>query len=196
MALLESRISPSADAGDLLLVAAGDAAATARLLKRWRSPVYNVFEKSREPAEALEAAAAVFEKLLASAPRYDPATPFDERLWSLVAREADRAPRADVPAIPPSRLRESASARAALIRGAVGALPPGERSAFLLTRVARLSLPLAAAATGTSLGDLRRRLVRALTALSESLTPLIAPREPEPVEPKKPETAPDPGAAP
>ncbi|MGE5346567.1 MAG: sigma factor-like helix-turn-helix DNA-binding protein [Acidithiobacillales bacterium] len=190
MAPPESRSSPGADAGDLLLVAAGDAAATARLLKRWRSPVYDVFEKSREPAEALEAAAAVFERLLASASKYEPATPFEERLWTLVAREADRAPRAEVPTIPPSRLRESAAARAALLRGAVGALPPGERSAFLLTRVARLSLPLAAAATGASEADLRRRLVRAFTALSESLAPLIAPRAPEP------EAAPDPGGAP
>ncbi len=190
MARLESRSSPGADAGDLLLVAAGDAAAIARLLARWRSPVYDVFEKSREPAEALEAAAEVFERLLGSASKYDPATPFDERLWSLVAREVERAPRAEVPAIPPSRLHESAAARAALLRGAVGALPPGERSAFLLTRVARLSLPLAAAATGTSVVDLRRRLVRAFTSLSESLTPLLAPRETEP------EPAPDPGVAP
>ena len=179
MARPESRSSVGPDTGDLLLVAAGDTAAIQRLLRRWRSPVYDVFEKSREPADAVEAAAAVFEKLLRSASRYDPATPFEECLWSLVAREAERAPRTSIPSIPPPRLKESAAARAALVRAAVGALPPGERSAFLLIRVARLSLPLAAKAAGTSEVELRRRLVRALTALSETLAPLFAPREAE-----------------
>jgi DNA-directed RNA polymerase specialized sigma24 family protein len=175
----ESRSSPGPDAGDLLLVGAGDAAAVQRLLRRWAAPVYDVFEKSREPGEAVDAAAAVFESLLRGAPKYDPTTRFDARLWSLVAREADRAPRAAVPSIPPARLKESAAARAALLRAAVGALPQGERSAFLLTRIARLPLPLAASATGTSEGDLRRRLVRALTALAETLAPLFAPRDTE-----------------
>ena len=178
----QSRSSLGPDTGDLLLVAAGDAAAIQRLLNRWRSPVYAVFEKSREPHSASEAAATVFETLFRGASKYDPATPFDERLWSLVAREAERAPRAEVPSIPPARLKESAAARAALMRAAVGALPPGERSAFLLTRVARLPLPLAAAASGASEADLLRRLVRALTGLSRALTPLFAPDDagPEP----------------
>jgi DNA-directed RNA polymerase specialized sigma24 family protein len=175
----QSRSSLGPDTGDLLLVAAGDAAAIQRLLDRWRDPVYAVFEKSREPHNASEATATVFETLFRGASRYDPAAPFDERLWSLVTREAERAPRTEVPTIPPARLRESAAARAALMRAAVAALPPAERSAFLLTRVGRLPLPLAAAASGASEADLRRRLVRALTGLSRALAPLYAPEEAE-----------------
>lgn len=190
MARIESRPSIGPDSGDLLLVAAGDAAATQRLLKRWRAPVYDVFEKSREPAAAVEAAAAVFEGLLRSATKYDPATPFEEHLWSFVAREVERDPRRAVPSIPPARLKESAAARAALVRGAVGALPPGDRSAFLLIRVARLSVPLSAKASGTSEIELRRRLVRALTALSETLTPLFASREADPERTEVSEPAP------
>jgi DNA-directed RNA polymerase specialized sigma24 family protein len=156
-------------------VAAGDAAAVQRLLSRWRGPVFSVFEKSREPGDAAEATASVFEALFRTAPKYDPTASFEERIWSIVVREAERAPRAAVPAIPGARLKESAAARAALLRAAVGALPPGERSAFLLTRVARLPLPLAAGACGASEAEICRRLVRALTSLSDSLAPLYAP---------------------
>jgi DNA-directed RNA polymerase specialized sigma24 family protein len=163
------------DTGDLLLVSAGDAAAAQRLLERWRSRVFAVFDRSREPGDAAEAAAAVFEALFRGAGTYDPALPFIERLYRLVAREVERAPSTAVPAIPAARLKESAAARAALARAAVAALPPGERSAFLLTRVARLPLPLAAAATGASEAELRRRLVRAFTFLASSLAPLLAP---------------------
>lgn len=175
------------DTGDLLLVAAGDSAAVQRLLSRWRAPVFAVFEKSREPGDAAEAAAAVFEALFRTASRFDPATPFPAWIWSFVAKEVERAPESRLPAIPPARLIESTAARAALVRAAVGSLPPGERSAFLLTRVARLPAPVAAAAAGTSETDLLRRLVRAFTALSASLAPLLPQHESR--------TAPEPGGA-
>jgi DNA-directed RNA polymerase specialized sigma24 family protein len=100
---------------------------------------------------------------------------FVERIYRLVAREVERAPAGTVPAIPPLRLKESAAARAALARAAVAALPPGERSAFLLTRVAKLPVPLAATASGASEAELRRRLVRAFTLLASSLAPLVSP---------------------
>ena len=180
MARPPSRSSISPDTGDLLLVAAGDAAALQRLLSRWRGTVYSVFDKSREGGDAAEATAAVFEALFRTAPTYDPTTSFDERLWSIVVREVERRPRAGVPAIPPARLKESAAARAALMRAAVAALAPGERSAFLLTRVSRLPLPLVAAACGTSEAEICRRLVRALTGLTESLAPLFSPHPSEP----------------
>jgi len=165
-------------------VAAGDSAALQRLLSRWCGPVFSVFDKSREPGDAAEATAAVFETLFRTAAKYDPKTSFDDRIWSIVVREAERAPRSSVPAIPSARLKESAAARAALMRAAVAALPPGERSAFLLTRVARLPLPLAAASSGTSEAEICRRLVRAFTALTETLAPLYAPRATEPEPPR------------
>ncbi len=161
-----------------------------RLLSRWRGAVYSVFDNGRETGDAAEATAAVFEALFRTAPAYDPTSSFDERLWSIVVREVERPPRAGVPTIPPARLKESAAARAALMRAAVAALPPGERSAFLLTRVARLSLPLAAASSGTSEADICRRLVRALTSLTESLAPLFPPH------PKEPGSPPDSAEAP
>jgi RNA polymerase sigma-70 factor (ECF subfamily) len=173
--------APLPDTGDLLLVAAGDAAAGHRLLDRWRRPVYTVFERMLDPTPAAEAASAVFEALFRSAPRFDPKTSFPARLWTLVAREASRPPAADVPTIPAARLKESAAAQIALQRAAVAALPPGERAAFLLARVARQPLPVVADALGTSEGEVRRRLVRAFESLATSLQPLLNPRK-EPSE--------------
>jgi len=168
---------PAPDVGDLLLVAAGDPAAEKRLLDRWRRPVYTVLERMLDSTPAADAAAAVFEALFRSAPRFDPNASFAVRLWGLVAREAARPPAAGVPTIPAARLRESPAARSALLRAAVAALPPGERAAFLLTRVARQPLPLVADALGTSEGDLRRRLARAFERLTLLLQPLLNPEE-------------------
>jgi len=161
------------DSGDLLLVATGDDGALRRLLSRWKQPVYAVFERLREPSAAAESTLQAFERLVRSAPRFDPAEPFATILWGHVARVVQEQPPGRPVALPPARLAESAAARTAFQRSAIAALPPGERAAFLLTRVARLPVPTAAAALGTSEGDLRRRLVRALEALRESLRPLL-----------------------
>ena len=75
--------------------------------------------------------------------------------------------------IPAAKLAESAAARTALVRSAIAALPPSERAAFLLTRVARLSATAAADALGVQENDVRRRLVRALEALRTSLVPIL-----------------------
>lgn len=165
--------APGPDSGDLLLVAAGDEPALRRLLARWTQPVYAAFERLKEPSAAGEATIRTFERLVRSAAKYDPATPFDAVLWGHVARVA-----ADVPAAPPvavssARLAESAAARTALQRSALAALSPGERVAFLLTRVVRLPLATAAAAQGVSESEARRRLVRALDALRATLRPLL-----------------------
>lgn len=161
------------DAGDLLLVATGDDAALKRLLARWRQPVYAVFERLREPSAAAEATLQTFERLVRSAGRFDPGTPFPVHVWGHAARVAQEQPRARPAVISPARLAESAAARTALQRSAIAALPPAERSAFLLTRVARLPISTAASALETSEGELRRRLVHALEALRTSLKPLL-----------------------
>jgi DNA-directed RNA polymerase specialized sigma24 family protein len=169
--------APLPDTGDLLLVAAGDSAAERRLLDRWRRPVYTAFERILDPTPAAEAAAAVFEALFRSAPRFDPGDSFPARLWSLVAKEVSRAPATDVPAIPAARLRESAAAQMALQRAAVAALAPGDRAAFLLARVARQPLPVVAESLGTPEAEVRRRLARAFESLSVSLQPLLNPKD-------------------
>jgi RNA polymerase sigma factor (sigma-70 family) len=161
------------DSGDLLLVATGDDAALKRLLARWRQPVYAVFERLREPSAAAEATLQTFERLVRTAGRYDPGTPFAAHLWGHAARVAQEQPRSEPAVISAARLTESSAARTALQRSAIAALPPAERSAFLLTRVARLPLPTAASALGISEVELRRRLVRALEALRTSLKPLL-----------------------
>jgi DNA-directed RNA polymerase specialized sigma24 family protein len=166
-------ISTDSSSGDLLLVASGDDAALERLLDRWRQPLYALFERTREPSAAAEAAAEVFADLMRSAPRYDPARPFAVHLWGLAARQLHGRLAAPVAAIPTARLRESASARTAFLRSAVSALPPAERTAFLLTRVVKLPVPTAAAAVGISEAELKRRLVRAFERLQESLQPLL-----------------------
>lgn len=168
-----SGVAPAPDSGDLLLVAAGDDAALRRLLGRWRQPVYAVFERLRETSAAAEATLQTFERLVRSAGRFDPGASFPAHLWGLAARVAQEQPQAELVAVSPARLAESAAARTALQRSAIAALPPAERAAFLLTRVARLPLPTAAAALGISETDLRRRLVRALELLRAFLRPLL-----------------------
>ncbi|HEX7614882.1 MAG TPA: sigma-70 family RNA polymerase sigma factor [Thermoanaerobaculia bacterium] len=161
------------DSGDLLLVAAGDSAALSRLVTRWSQPVYAFFERTREPSAATEAALATFERLVASSPRYAPSVPFPSFLWGIAVKIVQDGKTGDVLEIPASKLAESAAARTALVRSAIAALPPAERAAFLLTRVARLSAAAAAEAMGVSEADVRRRLVRALESLRTSLVPLL-----------------------
>lgn len=161
------------DPGDLLLVAAGDDAALRRLLSRWKQPVYAAFERLREPSAAAEATLLTFERLVRSAGRYEPGASFPATLWEHAARVAQELPAVEPVSVSPARLAESAAARTALQRSALAALPPAERAAFLLTRVARLPLATAAAALGTSESEVRRRLVRALETLRRSLRPLL-----------------------
>lgn len=161
------------DSGDLLLVAAGDDAALSRLLARWKQPVYAVFERLREPSAAAEATLQTFERLVRSAGRFEPGDSFPATLWGHAARVAQELPHVHPVSVSPARLAESAAARTALQRSAIGSLPPGERAVFLLARVARLPLPAAAVALGASEADLRRRLVRALESLRTSLRPLL-----------------------
>lgn len=163
------------DSGDLLLVAAGDDAALKRLLARWKQPVYAAFERLREPSAAAEATLQTFERLVRSAGRFEPGDSFPATLWGHAARVAQEMPHVRPVSVSPARLVESAAARTALQRSAIGALPPAERAAFLLARVARLPLPEAAAAVGASEDELRRRLVRALESLRTSLHPLLDP---------------------
>jgi DNA-directed RNA polymerase specialized sigma24 family protein len=139
--------------------------------------VYTVLERMLDPTPAADAAAAVFEALFRSAPRFDPKASFPAKLWGLVAKEISRPAAAGVLTIPAARLKESAAAQAAIQRAAVAALPPGDRAAFLLARVARQPLPVVAEALGTSEGELRRRLVRAFESLAASLQPLLNPRD-------------------
>jgi RNA polymerase sigma factor (sigma-70 family) len=161
------------DPGDLLLVAAGDDAALKRLLSRWKQPVYAAFERLREPSAAAEATLLTFERLVRSAGRFEPGASFPATLWEHAARVVQELPAAQPVSLTPARLAESAAARTALQRSALAALPPAERAAFLLTRVARLPLATAAAALGTSEAEVRRRLVRALETLRNSLRPLL-----------------------
>ncbi len=173
MALPWNGVQLTPDSGDLLLVAAGDDAALTRLVARWRQPVYALFERTREPSAAAEATVLSFERLVLTAPRYTPESPFPVFLWNLVAKIVQDAKPGEVLEIPAPKLAESGSARTALVRSAIAALPAGERSAFLLTRVARLSTAAAAEALGVSETDVRRRLVRALESLRIFLRPLL-----------------------
>jgi len=166
-------VAPGPDTGDLLLVAAGDEPALRRLLARWTQPVYATFERVKEPSAAAEATIRTFERIVRAAAKYGPETPFDVFLWGHVARVASELPAAPAVAVAPARLADSAAARTALQRSAVAGLPPGERAAFLLTRVVRLPIATAAAAQGVSETEARRRLVRALDALRETLRPLL-----------------------
>lgn len=168
-----SGVAPAPDSGDLLLVAAGDDAALRRILSRWRQPVYALFERLREPSAASEATLQTFERLVRAAGRFDPGASFPATLWGHAAHVVQAPAPAPPVVVPPARLAESAAARTALQRTAIAALPPGDRAAFLLARVARLPLPTTAAALGIGESELRRRLVRALEALRASLRPLL-----------------------
>jgi RNA polymerase sigma factor (sigma-70 family) len=165
--------APAPDTGDLLLVAAGDDAAVQRLLDRWRQPLYSLFERLQDPSRAMDSAAEVLAELFRTAGRFDPDVPFPAWIWGIAARHVQRKSAPPLAEISPQRLRESAGARTALLRSSVAALPGPERAAFLLTRVARLPMPVAARAMGLSETDLRRRLVRAMETLMASLRPLL-----------------------
>jgi RNA polymerase sigma-70 factor (ECF subfamily) len=192
-----SGIAPEPDSGDLLLVAAGDDAALRRILSRWRQPVYAVFERLREPSAAAEATIQTFERLVRSARRFDPGESFPATLWGHAARVMQEQPPAEPVAVSGARLAESASARTALQRSAIATLPPGERAAFLLTRVAHLPLSTARAALGIGEPELRRRLVRALESLRGSLRPLLGAQAPGEVPPEEIRvTGPDSGDGP
>jgi RNA polymerase sigma factor (sigma-70 family) len=169
----KSGAHPASDSGDLLLVAAGDSAALTRLVTRWSQPVYAFFERTREPSAATEATLATFERLVASSPRYAPDIPFPSFLWGIAAKVVQDGKTGDVLEVPAPKLAESAAARTALVRSAIAALPPAERAAFLLTRVARLPAAAAAEALGAQETEVRRRLVRALEFLRTSLVPLL-----------------------
>ncbi len=173
MASPRSAAQPAPDSGDLLLVAAGDSVALTRLVTRWSQPVYAFFERTREPSAATEAALETFERLVATSPRYAPEASFSSFLWGIAANLVQEGKTGDVLAIPAPKLAESAAARTALVRSAISALPPAERAAFLLTRVARLPAAAAAEALGAQETDVRRRLVRALESLRTSLVPLL-----------------------
>ena len=157
----------------MLLVAAGDSAALTRLVTRWSQSVYTFFERTREPSAATEATLATFERLVASAPRYAPDVPFPSFLWRIAVKIVQDEKTGDVLEIAAPKLAESAAARTALLRSAIAALPPAERAAFLLTRVARLPATAAAEAMGVPETEVRRRLVRALESLRTSLVPLL-----------------------
>src|SRR5712692_2052837 len=114
-----SGVAPAPDTGDLLLVAAGDDAAIQRLLDRWRQPLYSLFERMREPSAAVDAAAEVLAELFRTADRYDPDVPFPVWIWGIAARHAQKAPAVPMTGIAQQRLRDSASARTALLRSSV-----------------------------------------------------------------------------
>lgn len=191
-----SGVAPAPDTGDLLLVAAGDDAALRRILSRWSQPVYAVFERLREPSAAAEATLKTFERLVRSAPRFDPGASFPATLWGHAARVAQDQPAADPVLVSAAHLAESSAARTAVQRSAISALPPGERAAFLLARIARLPLATAADALGVGEPEVRRRLVRALEALRSSLHPLLDPGVVGAVDDGASGPAPDPGDAP
>jgi len=162
------------DSGDLLLVAARDAAAFQRLLDRWRTPVYAIFERMLDPTSASECAIGVFVELYHTAGSYKPQTPFPVWLWGIVSRQVQVHPTEALVSIPVQKLLESLAAQTAFLRSAAAALPPGERSAFLLTRIGRVPLPTAAKALGISDDDCRKRLVRAMQHLATALEPIFA----------------------
>lgn len=191
-----SGVAPAPDSGDLLLVAAGDDAALRRILARWRQPVYAVFERLREPSVAAEATLQTFERLVRSAARYEPGESFPAVLWGHAAHVVQDLPPGEILVVSPAHLAESASARTALQRAAIAALPPGERAAFLLTRVAKLPLQTAASALGVGEPELRRRLVHALETLRVSLHPLLDMGGPDAADDSSPESGPDSEATP
>lgn len=119
-------------------------------------------------------AAGVFVRLYQTAGDYGPETPFVPWLFALVGRAIQGQPAEPLMSIPVQKLLESHAAQTAFLRSALSALPPLERTAFILTRIARLPVPIAARAMSMTEPDLRRRLVRAMEALSGFLEPVFS----------------------
>lgn len=161
------------DSGDLLLVAARDGAALDRVVSRWKGSVYSIFARTRDAASAAEATADVFDRLRSAASGYDPSTRAETFIHRVIAgRILEDAPVAHE-AISLHTLSASAAARSAFLRATIAALPPAERAAFLLTRVAGLSNEAAADALKTPPADLQRQVVHALAAMRAALEPAV-----------------------
>ena len=144
------------------------------MLAAWRRPVYAVFERTREPSAAAEAAAWVFSEI-ARARTVNAADPtLPEHVYRQVwLRMKDEPAAAGRPSVPAHRLAESVGARTALIRGAVARLPPAERALFLFTRIGGLAVTDAARVVGVSEIEARRLLVKALDNLRGTLGRLL-----------------------
>ncbi|MEO6325038.1 MAG: DUF3106 domain-containing protein, partial [Thermoanaerobaculia bacterium] len=103
---------------------------------------------------------------------YAPDTPFGLFLFRIAAHKLESEP-AQAPApIAASRLSESAAARTACFRSLVAALPPRDRSSFLLARIAGVPHDIAARAVGTSELDFQQHVVAAMTTLRARLEPI------------------------
>jgi DNA-directed RNA polymerase specialized sigma24 family protein len=140
------------------------------LLERWRQPVYALYERTREPSAAVDAAAGVLAELART-----PADAEDAGLdpYRLVWRRLKDEPASPPPVVPARRLAESLGARTAMLRGAVAALPPAERALFLFTRIGGLPVEAAAKVVGVPREEARRLLVRAFDGVRAALRPLL-----------------------
>jgi len=152
----------------------GDEEELRTVLAAWRRPVYAVFERTREPSAAVEAAAGVFAELARAraANPDDPVLP--ERVYRMVwQRMKDEPAAAAGPSVPARRLADSVGARTALLRGSVARLAPQERALFLFTRIGGLAVADAARVVGVSESEARRLLVHALDALRAAFGSLL-----------------------
>jgi DNA-directed RNA polymerase specialized sigma24 family protein len=136
--------------------------------------VYAVFERTREPSAAVEAAASVFAELARARTVNAAAPTLPEHVYRQVWQRLKDEPAASGrPSVPASRLAESVGARTALIRGAVARLGPQERALFLFTRIAGVPVGDAARIVGVSEIEARRLLVKALDSLRGTLGSLL-----------------------
>jgi RNA polymerase sigma factor (sigma-70 family) len=181
----EGEASPAAPAEDAVLMAryaGGDMGAFELLYRRHRGPLYRfIARQALARADADEIFQDVWMAVIQGRARYEPRARFATFLFSIAHRRlvdrlrtAARRPQSPMPpdmddgAPGPAAMAENGALAAALL-AAVSALPPEQRTAFLLRAEGDLSVEEIAEVTGIPYETAKSRLRAANRTLREKL---------------------------
>lgn len=179
----------------MLRVRAGDAGSFEELLRRYRTPLVNYFNRMlRDPATAEDLAQEVFLRVYQARERYQPEAQFSTWLYRIATnlaintrrdhREVDLKPGAEgaqeesadsriVDSKPTAEQQLIARSRARLIRQALEALPENQRTAVVLHKYQDVDYRQIAKVLGISVSAVKSLLFRAYESLRERLEPLL-----------------------
>lgn len=187
-----------ADAALMLRVKRGDRAAFARLVEKYRQPLFNfIFRTLRDETETEDVAQNTFLQVWKSRARYQRTAKFSTWLFTIARnlclneirrRSRHPAESLDAPGVepddPPLRQIEDKAAAlpaetalhgelAAKIEAALAELPENQRAAILLCRQDELSYEEIAAVLGCSLSATKSLIHRGRETLKEKLKPYL-----------------------
>lgn len=167
-------------------IAAGDEAALAALIDRWKTPLVNFFYRSLRSYESAEdLAQIVFVRIYRAAPKYQPTAKFSTYLFHIARRllinEFRRQQRKPLEPTDPSELRavdENQSERDVreieeAFELAISDLPENQRTAILLLKQQQLSYQEIAEIMDSSESAVKTWIFRARQFLKQALKDLV-----------------------